>query len=226
MSQRLLDELAMQRRDILAIHLANDPALALDFMVFTLADADGHDWRAKKASTLLGPVASGPVTGFEAKDAPASAALAEFAGSLDESWRSGTSDVERFARFRALSDETRSAWLGHLVSRIDAAKAAFPSFQRFDGWRGREDRILLRNAFADCGISTYCGLAAIWLVERDDARYWEADFYTPRTARAQHWLAQVSGRFVGLFGELRLVGRFSNGEAIFERSRSACATGS
>jgi len=117
LSQRLLDELAMQRRDILAIHLANDPALALDFMVFTLADADGHDWRARKASTLVGSVASGPVTGFEAKDAPASAALAKFAGSLDESWRAGESDVERFARFRALSDEARSAWLGHVVSR-------------------------------------------------------------------------------------------------------------
>ncbi len=124
LSQRLLDELAMQRRDILAIHLANDPALALDFMVFTLADADGHDWRAKKASTLVGSVASGPVTGFEAKDAPASAALAEFAGSLDESWRSGESDVERFARFRALSDEARSAWLGHVVSRTLVASLA------------------------------------------------------------------------------------------------------
>ncbi len=124
LSQRLLDELAMQRRDILAIHLANDPALALDFMVFTLADADGHDWRARKASTLVGSVASGPVTGFEAKDAPASAALAEFAGSLDESWRAGTSDVERFARFRALSDEARSAWLGHVVSRTLVASLA------------------------------------------------------------------------------------------------------
>ena len=124
LSQRLLDELAMQRRDILAIHLANDPALALDFMVFTLADADGHDWRAKKASTLVGSAASGPVTGFEAKDAPASAALAEFAGALDESWRSGTSDVERFAKFRALSDEARSAWLGHVVSRTLVASLA------------------------------------------------------------------------------------------------------
>jgi len=124
LSQRLLDELAMQRRDILAIHLANDPALALDFMVFTLADADGQDWRAKKASTLVGSIASGPVTGFEAKDAPASAALAEFAGSLDESWRAGTSDVERFANFRALSDEARSAWLGHVVSRTLVASLA------------------------------------------------------------------------------------------------------
>ena len=124
LSQRLLDELAMQRRDILAIHLANDPALALDFMVFTLADADGHDWRAKKASTLVGSVACGPVAGFEAKDAPASAALAEFAGSLDESWRAGENEVERFARLRALSDEARSAWLGHVVSRTLIASLA------------------------------------------------------------------------------------------------------
>lgn len=124
LSQRLLDELAMQRRDILAIHLANDPALALDFMVFTLADAAGHDWRAKKASTLSGSEESGPVTGFEAKDAPASAALAEFAGSLDESWRSGDTDVERFAVFRSLTDDARSAWLGHVVSRTLIASLA------------------------------------------------------------------------------------------------------
>ena len=124
LSQRLLDELAMQRRDILAIHLANDPALALDFLVFNLADADGHDWRATKASTLTGSVASGPVPGFEAKDAPASAALAEFAGSLDESWRAGETDVERFEAFRALSHEARSAWLGHVVSRTLVASLA------------------------------------------------------------------------------------------------------
>src|SRR3546814_2647908 len=99
-------------------------------MVFMLADADGHDWRAKKASTLVGSAAPGPVTGFEAKDAPASAALAEFAGALDESWRSGTSDVERFAKFRALSDEARSAWLGHVVSRSEEHTSELQSLMR------------------------------------------------------------------------------------------------
>ena len=99
---------------------------------------------------------------------------------------------------------------------IDAARLAFPSLEPFAGWRGREDRILLRNAFADCGISTYCGLAAIWLAERDDDRYWEADYRQPRTGRARHWIAQAAPQFVALFGELRMVGRFSNGEAIFE----------
>ncbi len=90
---------------------------------------------------------------------------------------------------------------------IDTAKAAFPSFERFDGWRGREDRILLRNAFADCGISAWCGLAAIW----------ETDLNIPRTGRARHWLHQVGPRFETLFGELRMIGRFSNGETVFER---------
>lgn len=114
----------MQRRDILAIHLANDPALALDFFIFTLADADRHDWRAKKASTLLGSEASGPVCGFEAKDAPASAAMSEFAGALDETWRSGETEVDRFAHFRKLPDEARLAWLGHVVSRTIVASLA------------------------------------------------------------------------------------------------------
>ncbi|CAO1651543.1 MULTISPECIES: ParB/RepB/Spo0J family partition protein [Sphingomonadaceae] len=117
LSKRLVDELAMQRRDILSLHVASDPALALDFMIFTLADSDSHDWRAQEASTLKGPVANGPAHNFEAKDAPASASLAELRGSLDESWKASTTDVERFVAFRELSDDARSAWLGHVVSR-------------------------------------------------------------------------------------------------------------
>lgn len=123
-SQRLLDELAMQRRDILAIHLANDPALALDLATFTLAESDGHDWRAKKAVTICGPVAGGPFSGPVDKDAPASAALAEFTASLDQSWRAGTCETERFAAFRSLSDEARSLWLGHVVARTLVASLA------------------------------------------------------------------------------------------------------
>lgn len=124
--------------------------------------------------------------------------------------------------FRLLDDseEDDADWAYEcLVDEIiDTVKTAFPSFERVDGWRGREDRILLRNAFADCGVSAWCGLAAIWLAERDDARYRDADFTHPRSARARHWLAQVGPRFEKLFGELRMVGRFSNGEAIFERT--------
>lgn len=117
LSKRLVDELAMQRRDVLALHVASDPGLALDIMVFTLADADTHDWRARAASTLRAPVPAGPIIGFEAKDAPASSALAEFRSGLDESWRAGTDVTARFDLFRGLSDESRAAWLGFVVAR-------------------------------------------------------------------------------------------------------------
>ncbi len=100
---------------------------------------------------------------------------------------------------------------------VETARRAFPSLEPYEGWRGREDRILLRNAYADCGISTYCGLVAIWLAERDDGRYWDADARHPRTGRARQWLGQVANRFEALLGELRMAGRFSNGEAVFER---------
>ena len=117
LSKRLVDELAMQRRDVLALHLASDPALALDVMVFTLADADSHDWQARTASTIRGGLPNGPLVGFEPADAPATRALVELRAGLDETWRSGRDQCERFDRFRALPDEARAAWLGHVVAR-------------------------------------------------------------------------------------------------------------
>jgi ParB family chromosome partitioning protein len=67
-------------------------------MVFTLADADTHDWRSRAATTCAAAPA-GPIVGFEAKDAPASAALAELTAGLDESWRAGEDVSSRFDRF-------------------------------------------------------------------------------------------------------------------------------
>jgi ParB family chromosome partitioning protein len=117
LSKRLVDELSMQRRDVLALHVASDPGLALDIMVFTLADADTYDWRARAATTMRAPVPSGPIIGFEAKDAPASCSLAELRSSLDESWRAGGNATSRFDLFRALADDSRAAWLGYVVAR-------------------------------------------------------------------------------------------------------------
>ncbi|HMT41612.1 ParB/RepB/Spo0J family partition protein [Sphingorhabdus sp.] len=117
MSQRLVDELAMQRRDVLALHVASDPALALDLFVFILADADTYRWSTSPGLTIRGSASSGPAHGFEAKDAAATAAIAELRGGLDESWRAGDSIAERFDLFRRLDDEARSAWLGWVVGR-------------------------------------------------------------------------------------------------------------
>lgn len=132
LSKRLVDELAMQRRDVLALHVASDPGLALDLMVFTLADADTLDYRARSATTLRGATPAGPIIGFEAKDAAASASLAEFKSGLDENWRGGAHVSERFDRFRALSDEARAAWLGHVVGRTLEASLNMAGERRID----------------------------------------------------------------------------------------------
>jgi hypothetical protein len=62
-----------------------------------------------------------------------------------------------------------------------AGRRAFPSLIPHDGWRGREDRILMRNAYADFGVSVYGGLVAVWIVERDDG-----PIGTPIGARPVH----------------------------------------
>ena len=104
-----------------------------------------------------------------------------------------------------------------LIEDIAAtARGAFPSFEPHEGWRGREDRILLRNVYADLGLSIYGGLAAIWIAERDDGRYRDDDAETPRFGRAHHWLSLIEDRFLKLFSYYRRVGRFSSGEAVYQ----------
>ena len=114
LSKRLVDELAMQRRDVLALHVASDPGLALDLMVFALAD---RDWSGRSATTLRGGAPGGPIVGFEAKDAPATALLAELRSGLNEAWRAREDVSARFDLFRALDDEARASWLGFVMAR-------------------------------------------------------------------------------------------------------------
>ena len=97
------------------------------------------------------------------------------------------------------------------------AAAAFPSLGPHDGWRGREDRILLRNKFADFGVSVYGGLVAVWITERDDGAYWDAEWRTACSPRAQRWLGQIAPRFDALFGDFDCLGRMSNGEGVYRR---------
>ena len=102
----------------------------------------------------------------------------------------------------------------------ERAAAAFPSLVPHDGWRGREDRILMRNAYADFGVSTYGSLVAVWIAEREDGPYWESDWRHPRTGRARRWLTQIAPRFEALFGEYECLGHMSNGEGVY-RKRAA-----
>ena len=104
---------------------------------------------------------------------------------------------------------------------VDRAGSAFPSLAPHDGWRGREDRILMRNAFADFGVSVYGGLVAVWIAERDDGAYWDLEWRTARSPRAQRWLRQIAARFDALFGDYDCLGHMSNGEGVYQKRVAA-----
>lgn len=117
LSQRLVDELAMQRRDILAVHVAADPGLALDLAIFLMIDREAGYSSEKSGSSLVAMPPSNPVLDFKTPQAAATIARAEATEALDRSWAEGKSRAERFDAFRALPDEARAAWLGHAVAR-------------------------------------------------------------------------------------------------------------
>ena len=94
---------------------------------------------------------------------------------------------------------------------MDAAQSLFPSMWPEDReWRGREDRVLMRNYLADFGWSEYCGLIAFWLVPREGL---EGNL----EAFADRWIASVEGKFSKTFANLTRLGTFSNGEGVFQR---------
>lgn len=126
LSRRLVDELAMQRRDILAVHVAADPAFALDLAIFLMVDRDARHWGDKCGSTLVASAPSNPVLDFKTPDAAATIAGAEASEALDRSWTERSSRAERFDAFRALPEEARAAWLGHAVARTLEASVKLP----------------------------------------------------------------------------------------------------
>jgi ParB family chromosome partitioning protein len=123
LSRALIDELAIQRRDVLAVHVAADPALALDLATFLMVDRDAVYSSEGSGSSLMALAPSDPVFGFETPDAKATVARAKGVDALDRGWTSGRSRSERFDAFRALPAEARSAWLGHAVARTLEASA-------------------------------------------------------------------------------------------------------
>jgi ParB family chromosome partitioning protein len=127
LAQRLVDELAIQRRDILAFHLAVDPAMALDLAVFLMADREtGGYWRDRSGSSLMAISPGDPVFGFRTPGAPATLGREQVSDGLDRSWTDGETRAERFDAFRALPDAARAAWLGHCVAGTLEASLNLP----------------------------------------------------------------------------------------------------
>ncbi|MDF0491542.1 ParB N-terminal domain-containing protein [Sphingomonas sp. H39-1-10] len=127
LSARLYDELAMQRRDILASCLLAQPALALDYALFTMIDSRSHpsspssDNSVKYGTTVSASRPQDPAI----SDVPVSRArdyLAEAHEGLDAAWTEYESEVDRFEGFRALDDDSKANWLAYIVATSLQAK--------------------------------------------------------------------------------------------------------
>lgn len=115
LNQRLLERLAMMKTELLALHVASDPAFALDLATFILADASGHHY-PPVPSELRGSTPARLIHGFES-GMPAAEQWGQLQEGLDRSWQEHRLLVERYDAFRSLPDEARSAWLGWGIAR-------------------------------------------------------------------------------------------------------------
>src|SRR3546814_19310724 len=113
LSARLYDELAMQRRDVLAATLLSHPALALDYALFVMIDDRASTFSAY-GSTLRDRSPQDPVSGEQ----PATRErgyLAEAHDGPDASWLAHKSEVDRVAACRALDADSKTARLAYTL---------------------------------------------------------------------------------------------------------------
>lgn len=122
--QRLLDELAMQRRDVLAYHVARDTELAFDLAVFLMVKDEGGYCYDSAGSSLSARPAGDPVLRSAVPDAPVQVLIVQAGDALDRSWTVSETLAARFEAFRALPLASRQAWLGAAVARTLEASTA------------------------------------------------------------------------------------------------------
>lgn len=115
-SQKLKDELAMMKTELLALHVANNPHFALDLGTFIMVDDACHMGWSGMPSELRAKAPTPRVSGFKS-ETPAAEAWAKLDEALDRSWLNHKEIDARYDAFCALDDEARAAWLGWAVAR-------------------------------------------------------------------------------------------------------------
>lgn len=115
LSQKLVEELAVQRRDILAINLASNPAIALDYLIFAIADSRALYSAQALGTTLRAPSPSLYLANYP--DSPAHTLMADMRETLDMSWTEHRRTVDRFAAFSALDDDAKASWLAWCMAK-------------------------------------------------------------------------------------------------------------
>lgn len=121
----LEEQMAKDRRDVLALHIAHDPVLALDLAIFSLArDHAGHFGYSDTGCTIRITDRNEPsgLTGIPAS--PAVTELEQQRASLPNDWASDEDSFSSFLAFRSLDDGVKAGWLAYAVSQSLKASLA------------------------------------------------------------------------------------------------------
>ncbi len=124
LSQTLQDQLSVQRRDVLGAALLANPTLALDYMLFVMADGR-ETGGARSGSSIRAGLPQDPVARSAMPSSPGAILLDEARDGLDAAWCEHDSDLDRFEAFRALDDGAKLGWMAWLVATSLEAKESY-----------------------------------------------------------------------------------------------------
>lgn len=126
-SQRLGDELAMMKTELLALHVASDPQFALDLGIFFMAEAALRIIGSYGLPTDLRAQAPTPRAHGFVSVTPAAEAWTKLDDGLDRNWGEHEDVTARYDAFCAMDEGARAAWLGWAIARtlhaVPAGKA-------------------------------------------------------------------------------------------------------
>ena len=121
----LEEQMAKDRRDVLALHLAQDPALALDLAIFSLArDMAGHFGTNQTGCTIRVGDRHEPMGLTGIPISPVATELETIRSLLPNDWAREEDSFAAFLAFRALNEDTRACWLAYAVSQSMKASLA------------------------------------------------------------------------------------------------------
>lgn len=143
LARRVTQALAVHRRDVLALHVANDPALALDLALFQLAVPLAQTYRQyDTGSTIAINARDDPAGSRDLPQTPARSQLDALRETLDNGWAGEPTASAAFSAFRLIDEAAKAAWLGYSVAQSLKAslggrgQADFGN--RFHDWLGAE----------------------------------------------------------------------------------------
>lgn len=114
------------------------------------------------------------------------------------------------ACYQEIEDDDMHETYDYLVDDIrECVQHRAPSFEEIDRWVGREDRALLQNSFAQIGVSTYGGLACVWM-------RLQPNLDGAQEGIAKSWIDKWTPTFLKLFTQFEPVATMSNGVTLYQ----------